>query len=306
MTRAPASGAQHEISFGDQLVVITEIGGGIRTYRDGDDDVLDGYDRDTMCPSGRGQVLAPWPNRLEDGRYEFDGVAHQVALDEPDAHNAIHGLVRWRPWTVREHEPQRIVVVHRLHPQPGYPFALELTISYTLSETGLAVSATAANLGPDPCPYGFGAHPYLTLGRRVDDLTLRVPARTVLDSDARGLPRGARSVEGSDEDFRTPRAIGATVLDHCYTDLERDAAGRAWVHVRDSARDREVAVWVDASCPYLMVFTGDSLPDVARRAIAVEPMTCPPNALRDGTAVVRLLPDATHTVRWGISPSDGF
>lgn len=299
----PASGAQHEIAFRDQRAIVTEIGGGLRTYTVGDHDVIDGYDEDTMCPSGRGQVLAPWPNRLEDGRYQFDDTDHQVPLDEPESHNAIHGLVRWRPWTVRTHEAHRVVVEHRLHPQPGYPFTLELTIEYTLSDAGLTVTTTAANLGPDSCPYGIGAHPYLTLGQRVDALTLRVHAQTVLESDERGLPNGSQAVDGSDYDFRRPRAIGTTILDHCFTDLDRDADGLARVALTDTEHDASVNLWIDGSYPYLMLFTGDPLPDVARRALAVEPMTCPPNAFHTTTGVIRLPPRATHTSMWGITAS---
>jgi aldose 1-epimerase len=147
-----------------------------------------------------------------------------------------------------------------------------------------------------------GAHPYLTLGRPVDELLLRVPARTVLESDGRGLPRGARPVEGSEYDFRQPRTIGATVLDHCFTDVELDDDGIARVVLEDPDRGASVTLWVDRTHPYLMVFTGDPLADVARRAIAVEPMTCPPNALATNTSVITLAPGDSASGSWGITP----
>ena len=119
-----------------------------------------------MCSSGRGQLLIPWPNRIEDGSYEFEGRRNQLPLNEVERSNAIHGLVRWAAWAVREDGPGRAVAQHVLHPQPGYPYTLELSVEYALSEAGLRVRTTATNAGSEPCPYGSGAHPYLTVGTR--------------------------------------------------------------------------------------------------------------------------------------------
>ena len=129
-------------------------------------------------------------------------------LTEPDNQNAIHGLVRWSGWSARKRDPNRVVMEHVLHPQPGYPFALALSIDYQLSDEGLAVRTTATNVGSSPCPYGSGAHPYLTVGTpTVDSAILRAPGRTVLQSDERGIPTGATSVDGTNYDFRRPRPI---------------------------------------------------------------------------------------------------
>ena len=296
------SGQQVEIVFGDHRAVVVEVGGGLRSYQVGGQELLDGYGPDEMCSSGRGQVLIPWPNRLQDGSYEFDGRRLQLALSEPTAHNAIHGLVRWASWRVEEHEAHRTVLVHPLHPQPGYPFALTLRVEYTLSDTGLAVRTTATNVGPSACPYGAGAHPYLTLGTpTVDSLVLQVPGRSVVTSDSRGLPTGATAVEGTEYDFRRPRTIGATVLDNAFTDLPRGEDGLARVELRDPADGAGIALWVDEAYRYLMVFTGDPLPDVNRRSLAVEPMTCPPNAFRTGDSLIRLEAGASVTTTWGIA-----
>jgi aldose 1-epimerase len=290
------SGKQIEIGLGDQRVVVVEVGGGLRSYEAGGRPVLDGYAESEMCRSGRGQVLLPWPNRLEDGSYEFDGQRHQLPINEVDTRDAIHGLVRWANWTVREHEDARVVMAHRLHPQPGYPFMLDIAIEYLVSDDGLSVTTTATNVGSRPCPYGAGAHPYLTLGMAVDSLSLRAPARTVLVENERGIPVGRSPVEGTEYDFRQPRPIGSTRLDDCFTDLERDDDGRARVSLDDA-----VTLWVDEAYAFVMLFTGDPLPDVNRRSIAVEPMTCPPNAFRTGEALVVLDPGATHTGAWGIT-----
>lgn len=294
------SGEQVEIVHGDHRAVIVEIGGGLRSYSVGDRDVLDGYGEEAQASSGRGQVLVPWPNRLEDGRYEFDGREFQLPLTEPPNGNAIHGLVRWVAWTVAERARDRVVMRHVIHPQPGYPFIVSVEIEYELSDSGLSVRTTATNLGPAACPFGAGAHPYLTLGTEtVDTLALRVPAHSVMVFDGRGIPVGTESVEGTAFDFRVDRPIGETVLDNAFTDLARDPDGRARAVLRSPAGD-ELALWVDERYPYLMIFTGDPLPDVARRSIAIEPMTCPPNAFRSGDSLIRLEPGMSTTATWGI------
>ena len=296
------SGEQVELVHGDKQAVVVEVGGGLRAYAVGGDHVLDGYGADEMCMSGRGQVLMPWPNRIEDGSYEFDGRRHQLPLTEVEAANAIHGLVRWAAWTVAERETGRVALEHVLHPQPGYPFALALRIEYTLGDAGLMVRTTAKNVGTSSCPFGSGMHPYFTLGTpTVDDITLTVPAREVMESGPRGLPGPLRGVEGTEYDFRRPRRLGTTRLDTTFTDLERDADGLARVVLRDDERGAEVTVWADDAYSHFQLFTGDPLPDVDRRSLAVEPMTCPANAFRSGDGVVRLEPGTSWTGAWGIS-----
>jgi aldose 1-epimerase len=296
------SGEQIAITAGDQQAMVVEIGGALRSYSAGGRDLVDGYRVNEMSSSGRGQALIPWPNRIQDGSYEFDGRRHQLPLNEPERRNAIHGLVRWVAWNASAREPHQVVMEHILHPQPGYPFLLKLRIEYSLSDSGLRVRTTATNIGTDRCPYGCGAHPYLTLGTpTVDHLILRVPARTVLRSDERGLPTGTEAVGNTTYDFRKPRRIGSTTLDHAFTDLERDEDGVARVELRDPDRGTQVWLWVDASYPYLMLFSGDPLPDVRRRSLAVEPMTCPPNAFRTGDALISLEPGSSFTSTWGIA-----
>lgn len=296
------SGEQLELVHGDRRAVVVEVGGGLRTYSIGSREVLDGYEADEMCASGRGQVLMPWPNRIEDGSYEFAGSRHQLPLTEVAAGNAIHGLVRWATWTVAQRAADRVVMDHVIHPQPGYPFSLELRVEYALSDEGLTVRTTATNVGAGACPFGSGMHPYFTLGRpTVDSLALTVPAAQVMESDARGLPGAPHPVEGTELDFRSPRVLGETMLDTTFTDLERGDDGLARVVLRDGASGTELTVWADGAYTYFQLFTGDPLPDVNRRSLAVEPMSCPANAFRSGEGVVRLEPGASWTGVWGIA-----
>ena len=293
-----------EIAAADQRAVVVRTGGGLRSYAARGQDLVDGYPSGERPTSGRGQLLIPWPNRLEGGSYEFDGRQHQLPLTEPERGNAIHGLVRDAAWTVAEREPHRVVLEHVLEPHPGYPFRLSLAVEYALTEAGLRVTTTATNAGPDACPYGAGQHPYLTLGApTVDELILCAPSRTVLVADDRGIPVGRNPVEGTEYDFRRPREIGATKLDDGFTDLERGLDGRARVELRDPKSRAGLTLWLDESYRYLQLFTGDPLPDVRRRSLAVEPMTCPANAFRTGEDLLRLEPGASHTGAWGITPA---
>jgi aldose 1-epimerase len=176
-----------------------------------------------------------------------------------------------------------------------------VAVEYTLGDAGLGVSTTATNDGPDPCPFGAGAHPYVTAGTAsVDPAVLHAAAATMLESDDRGIPSGTRPVDGTEYDFRAGRALGATRLDNCFTDLDRDHDGVARVELL-RPDGGGVAVWMDAAYPYVMLFTGDPLADVNRRSLAVEPMTCPPNAFRTAESLVRLEPGQSWTGRWGIA-----
>lgn len=296
-------GGQIEIARGEQRVGVVALGGGLRSYEVGGRGLLDGFPPGERPASGRGQVLVPWPNRIENGSYAFDGKRMQLPLTEPEHGNAIHGLVRRAEWNVVEQAPDRVTLDYLLEPQPGYPFALALSIEYALSDDGLRVTTSARNVGPEPCPYGCGQHPYLTLGTpTVDPLRLQVPAEVVVFSDGRGLPESSASVDGTEYDFRAGRTIGTLVLDNAYAELERDADGRARVLLDDPADGSGLTLWVDESYGYVMVFTGDPLPDVARRSIAVEPMTCPPNAFRTGESLIRLASGESTSSTWGIEP----
>jgi aldose 1-epimerase len=296
------SGRQTELVHGTHRVVVVEVGGGLREYTVDGAAVVDGYAAEEMCNGGRGQTLIPWPNRLAGGRYEFGGDTLQLPLTEVGKNNAIHGLTRWANWTVASSAPSSAVLVHQLHPQPGYPFALDCRLEYTLTDTGLTVHTVTTNAGDRPCPYGTGAHPYLTAGTdTVDGATLQAPGRRYLPVDEQGIPTGTTDAEGTPYDYRTPRSLDGALLDHCYTDLERDADGIAAVVL--SGPDRAVRLWFDAASPYLQVFTGDTLPVSRRRqGLAVEPMTCPPDAFRTGDGLIVLEPGQTVTTSWGITP----
>ena len=293
------TGRQLEIRHGEQRAVAVELGATLRAYDVGGRPVLAGFAEDEPVRGGRGAVLLPWPNRIEDGRYRFEGVEHQLPIDDVGDGNAIHGLVRWMGWATLAHEPAAVALRTTVFPRPGYPFTLDARVRYALGSDGLTVTTVVRNVGRGRAPVGLGHHPYLALGDEgVDGATLHVPARSWLQTGSRRLPGSAREVAGSPFDFRTPRRVGGAILSGTWFDLERDAAGRAWVGV-DATR-----LWMDGAYRYVMVFSGEDLPDPSehRRSLAVEPMTCPPNAFRTGTGLTVLEPGRELRASWGIVP----
>ena len=250
------SGEQHEIRFGAQRAVVVEVGGGLRLY-----DGLLGYGEDEMCGGGKGQVLAPWPNRLTGGSYTWAGDELQLPLTEPAQGNAIHGLVRWANWRCIGRGDAAVTMEHVLHPQPGYPFALRLQVGYTLDARGLTVETRAENLGDRVAPFGVGHHPYFAGTPFVDDLEVEVDGRT----------------------FR----VGDRKLDQTL--------------VPESPRVRVGGrvLWYEEPYRWVQLFTGDH-PAIGRRGLAVEPMTCPADAFRTGEGLVSLEPGQELGARWGI------
>jgi aldose 1-epimerase len=300
----PPSGRQFEIAYGHHRVVVTEVGAAMRVFESSGRDVIDGFDEKSRCSDGRGQVLAPWPNRLGDGRYTFEDVTAQAALDEIDRRNAIHGLVRWLPWALLGQAQNVVTLGLVLHPQPGYPWRVSLTIEYRLGREGVTVTTEVRNLSDKTAPFGLGFHPYLTAGTsKVDNARLRVPALRRLVSDDRGLPTGTAEVVGSEFDFTTRRLIGQTKLDTGYCALLPAQDGTTRVDIDDPDGEHGTTVWADSGFSYFMIYTADGVSDPARRrgAVAVEPMTCPPDALRSGTALIRLSPGASWRGSWGIT-----
>jgi aldose 1-epimerase len=289
----PLTGTQYAITAGDYSATVVEAGAGLRELTHRGVPLVEGYPADQMCTGGHGQLLLPWPNRVDRGRYRFDGEDHVLPLTEAAAGNAIHGLTRWASWSPAAHTTGHVRLTYRLPAQPGYPFRLDLAVEYRLhAGGGLAVTVTAVNTGSRRAPYGAGAHPYLTVGAPVDECRVTVPADTRLLTDARGIPAGAEPVEGTPFDLRRPRVLGDLAIDHPFTGLDRDGAGNAWARVTHGRRS--VALWADEAHNWLQVYTGD------RGALAVEPMTCPPNAYATGTGLITLEPGASATSAWGI------
>ncbi|MGB6457255.1 MAG: aldose 1-epimerase family protein [Streptosporangiaceae bacterium] len=301
-TSLPVTGAQYDIAAGDYLATITELGAGLRRLSRGGRPLVTGYNADELPPAGRGQLLAPWPNRIDGGRYSFRGESFQLDLSEPAHGTAIHGLTRWANWQLTAHAADAAELTLSLLGHAGYPFCLELRARYRLTpDAGLEVSVTARNPGSRAAPFGTGSHPYLLAGSdSIDDWQLQLPAARWQPCDDRGIPTGEpQDVSGTRYDFRARRALGAVALDHAFTGLRTDADGRARVVL--AGPDADVELWAGPGYGWLQVFTGDTLgPDARRRAVAIEPMTCPPNAFVSGTDLLAIEPGAAVTLHWGV------
>ncbi len=185
------SGEQFEISGGGYRAVVTECGAGLRILEYDGRPLVEGYGETVPASAGRGQLLLPWPNRIEDGAYSFEGRKLQLPISEVSRNNANHGLTRWAGWTLEEHAEQAVSLLYRLMAQPGYPWTLDLHAVYDLSADGLTVTVTATNMSDSPAPYAQGSHPYLQVGdEAVDGWELTLPAETRLLTDDRKIPTG--------------------------------------------------------------------------------------------------------------------
>jgi aldose 1-epimerase len=298
----PLTGAQYDIAAGEYQATVTELGAGLRSLRLGSQLLTRSFDADEVPPAGAGQLLAPWPNRIDHGKYSFGGRSFQLDLSEPAHGNAIHGLSRFSTWNVITRQADQVELGLRLLGRPGYPFCLVLSARYRLSAAaGLEVTVTARNAGSCPAPFGTGSHPYLIAGTGpVDSWQLQLPAVRWQPADERGIPVGrTEEVAGSQYDFRERRLIGATSLDTAFTGLYTGEDGRALVRL--TGPDAEIALWAGHGYRWLQVFTGDTLgPEVRRRALAIEPMTCPPNAFASGIDLLTIEPGGSATQQWGI------
>jgi aldose 1-epimerase len=291
---------QVEITSGDARLAVDLRGGALRALTVGDRELLDGYAAGTVPSGSRGRVLLPWPNRVREGRWSWDGRDLQLELAGLDKPTAMHGLVGWQPWSVLESRDDAVTVGTVVEARSGYPFRLATAIDHTLEPGRLTVTMRVRNAGAEPAPFGAGFHPYLAVGAQEDggiaDAELELPARTELVVDDGGLPTGERRpFDGA------IGRIGDGSLDTPVTDLDRDAGGWARVRLRSAALGT-LELAVDGSWPWLQVFTGDTLrPGRRRRSVAVEPMTCPPNALADHVDLVVLEPGADWAGAWTLT-----
>jgi aldose 1-epimerase len=294
-------GAEYPLRHGDYTAVVTEVGGGLRALTHGGRDLILSYGADEVRPRSFGALLAPWPNRLADGRYAFDGEVHQVPLNEPERRTALHGLVAWARFAAQRTDEATVVMSNRLVPRPGYPFDLDISATYSLGDDGLVTTVRAVNVGSTPAPWGTAPHPYLRAGDgKVDAWTLTLPADEVLEvTPDRLLPVGRVPVGELGFDFREPRSLDGVALDHAFCALRPGADGLVRVAVTDAAGTGAECSWDPAHLPWVQVHTADlDDPAASRQGLAVEPMTCPPDTFNSGTDLVVLEPGAESVVSW--------
>jgi aldose 1-epimerase len=306
VARVSASGEQHVLRAGEYEAIVASVGASLRSLTFRGRDLVVPFDADEVRPQFRGATLAPWPNRIVDGRYFFAGEEYQVAVTEPTRGHALHGLLGWSDYRVLDKGASSVTLAATIEPQAGYPWRVTVETTFTLGAGGLTQSVRAANESTTPAPWGTGPHPYLVAGAGlVDDWTLSLPAAEVLEVTPDRLSPTRLSpvdIDAARFDFRTPRILGAVEIDHAFTGLERGADGRAAVQVTDAAGSGVAMDW-DASCPWVQIHTADVDGDPASRGyrvgLAVEPMTCAPDAFNAAsypfeTGLIELAPGAQH------------
>lgn len=321
-TLGPASGEQYELSHGSMRAVIASVGASLRVLQADGRDLIVPFAADEVRPAFRGATVAPWPNRVVDGRYRFGGKMHQLPLTEVDRHHALHGFTPWLKFDrVATDEPgadgaERVpgagasvlVLCATVEPQSGYPWRINVESRFELDDSGLTQTVVATNLSTEDAPYGVCPHPYLRAGDGpIDRWELTLPAERVLTvSEPRLIPLGLKPVthDASRFDFRQPRQIGSARIDHAFTGLERTDDGSIRVEVRVPGEGGVGMEW-DEACEWVQIHTADlpGAPSAAHRVgLAVEPMTCAPDAFNGGPGrgLVHLAPGARHTASWRI------
>jgi aldose 1-epimerase len=300
------TGEQLEIANGDARAVVTEVGGALRAYEVAGVPYVETFGVGEKPPLGAGAVLVPWPNRVGGATWSHAGMRQQLEVTEPARGNAIHGLVRHETWTVAERGDASLTLAVEVGEQQGWPFPFRTTITYALTDGGLAVTHTVYNAGNEEMPFGVGTHPYPRPGGTdVDDCVLTLAAGSVLPIDPETMvPTGKpQSLDGTDLDFRTGRPLRGVELDTAFGDCVPGDDGL--VHHSVTYDGGGVEVWAEECFGWVQVFTPGEFPGKGARAVAIEPMTCPPDALNSGTDLITVAPGEEWTGRWGIRPLHG-
>ncbi|MDN4477852.1 aldose 1-epimerase family protein [Demequina lignilytica] len=293
------SGDQITLTSGEQTATIATVGAALREYVVGGREVVIPFPADELPAAFHGMVLAPWPNRLRDGKYTFDGEELQVPVSEPGRGTALHGLVSWANWSVDSVSETAVTLAYELPASPGYPFQLALAITYALGEDGLTITTVARNVGARALPYGLGFHPWFAPGGTpVDRCTLQLDASSRVTVDDRLLPTGSVPVDG-DFDLRAAWSLDGVAFDDAWVDVIPDGQGRSWARL-GWADGSTVEIWAGPEAKAWQVCTGDVVEGVHRAGVAIEPMTCIADAFRTGDDLITLEPGAEHTFVWGM------
>jgi aldose 1-epimerase len=311
----PSTEKELLLTHGEHRVLLSTWGASLRRYYRLDPqsqrerDMLWGYSGTANKKGGQGDVLIPFPGRVQAGRYHFEGQEFELPRNDKDGPNAIHGFVRSQLWQLTHQTDTTARFRFRLeaavYRDRGYPFTLEIELTYVLGAQGLVCECRIQNLGTGNAPVGVGFHPYFVVGTAsIDEAEVMVPANRLVEFGTDLLPTGQLpSVDGTPWDFRAPKLIGKSHFNHCYTDMIRDSDGMTRIVLRNPTAGNSLVVWMDGAYSYLVVYTGDTIPAPhARQALAIEPMTCATDAFNHpGWGLMVLAPGEIFKGRFGIT-----
>lgn len=297
-----ASGINYTLRAGSSTVLVASLAAALRSYEFDGVALTETWGDQDIPAGGCGMLLAPWPNRIADGRWSLHGKEQRLDITEPSKGNAIHGLLRNTGYRAVDIGTSRVVLEAEVFPQHGYPFHLMHRATYELTEEQLMVTQELSNLSAEAAPFALGAHPYLKISDvPTEELTLTVQAGEMFETDDRSIPTGRAPVSGQ-HDLREGRRIGDIAFDTAFTGLA-SVNGRH-EHVLSAPDGRRVTLWADESFVYAHVYVSTIYPGVSK-AVAIEPMTAPADAFNSGEGLRWLDPTASYSAEWGILPGLG-
>ena len=301
------NGHRFNLEYGGQRASVVQRGGALQTYSVDGVDLVDGFPDDERTTTYNGAVLAPWPNRIRDGRWTWRGRSYQLPITEPATGSALHGLVSDVLWELESATADAVTLSVPIEPSEGYPFRLQVSVTWSLSADGLRCQLGAVNTGAEPAPFGTATHPFFQLpDARVDDMELQLPAGQWLETDSNLLPVALRPASGTELDFTQPRPLRGLRLDTAFTAVTPDGDGISEAVL--SNRESAVTIWAEPDFTWWQIYTSDQFPPDSeryRRSLALEAMTCAPDAFNSGADLIVLEPGVPWSAAWGVRPRLG-
>ncbi|MBN1116952.1 MAG: aldose 1-epimerase [Bacteroidales bacterium] len=266
--------------------------------------VLDDYKTEeelleTLESSFKGSNLFPFPNRIKDGKYDFNGKIYQLKMNFPQENNAIHGLVFTKKFKVTDKSESDTEATLSIAYSPkenaqGYPFSYTQEVKFSLSqEKGLIVTTSFKNTDSIKIPTGLGWHPYFMLTSKVDDIYIQFPSKNSYEVDSQMIPTGKSE---SYTKYNKLKQIEDDKFDTCFdVDQLNEIAS---IILKDPSIDGGLEIWQETGNKkfnFLQVYTPPH-----RNNIAIEPMTCMPDAFNNKQGLIILEPNEKLEVSWGV------
>ena len=299
MALKPRTGNQYVISSGEWSAVVTELGASLRELKWRGEDLIVPFDPNKVIPCCNGWVLAPYPNRVTNGQYSFDGEDYQMPIDEFDRQSSLHGYAYRYMWELVDLQESHVTLSWRSPDIAGYPFDITITATYALDENGLTETFTVHNNDSVKAPWAFGIHPWLANGKHATGQAitadnelcrLELHCDTHVTVDEHLLPTGEEPVSGI-FDLRDNPTLEGRGFDDAWTDITNRGEDGSTSAVFTRPDGIKVTLTGDKTINSWQVCTGNEIGEKVRQAgVAVEPMTAYADAFRTGKDLVVLEP----------------